>query len=233
MKKPVIGILMLDHKLTRPPGDPGNPDTFSFPVLHETVTGVSLERLLNKDREILDPLTAAARRLVESGACAIASGCGFFIFFQEALSARLKVPVMLSSLLQLPFIQKTLGPNQCVGVLTAHSGRLAPEHLMMAGMNPNIPVKVAGLEAEPHFRRGVLTEKGDYHFAGIQAEVLAKAEALVHADDGGLPVGALLMECTNLPPFAAAVQESLRLPVFDVVTLMEHFYFSLTRGRFS
>jgi len=233
VKKVVIGILMLDHALTRPPGDPGNPSTFSFPVIHTTVSGVSLERLLMKDPGIIDPLTASARRLVESGAAAIAGGCGFFIYFQEALSSRLEVPVMLSSLLQIPFIQKTVGPNRRIGVLTAHAGRLTHEHLLMAGMDPKFPVKVTGLENEPHFRQGILTEGGIYDFAGIQKEVVAKAIELVQADDGGFPVGAVLMECTNLPPFAEAIQEALMLPVFDVTTMVNHLYQAISRSMFS
>ncbi|MBW1776766.1 MAG: aspartate/glutamate racemase family protein [Deltaproteobacteria bacterium] len=233
MKTPAIGILMLDHTLARPPGDPGNPATFRFPVIHETVSGVTLERLLEKDPGILDPLTASARRLVEAGAAAVTSGCGFFIYFQEALARLLPVPVMLSSLLQIPFIQKTLGPNRRIGVLTAHAGRLTRVHLLLAGMDPRIPVKVTGLETEPHFRAGVLVDRGRYAAGQIQEEVVSKAVALVKTDDGGPPVGAVLMECTNLPPFAAAVQEAVKLPVFDVTTMVAHFFGAVFRSRFS
>ncbi|MEW5909370.1 MAG: aspartate/glutamate racemase family protein [Thermodesulfobacteriota bacterium] len=232
MKKVTVGVLMLDHNLTRPPGDPGNAATFPFPVIHATVSGVSLQRLLDKDPGILDPLTHAAQKLEESGVAVVTSGCGFFIYFQQFLSSRLHVPVILSSLLQIPLIQQSIGPDRRIGVLTAHSGRLTREHLLLAGMDPHIPVKTAGLENEPHFKQGILTNKGSYSFNRIQDEVVAKARTLVEVSDGGPPVGAILMECTNLPPFAAVVQETLGLPVFDITTLIHSFYSALTRTRF-
>jgi len=210
-----------------------NPETFPFPVIHETVTGVSLERLLQGDPTLMEPLTAAALRLAASGASAISSGCGFFILFQEALCRRMQIPVALSSLLQIPLIQQLVGPHRRIGVLTAHAGRLSETHLRMGGMDPRHPVKVVGLEAEPHFQQGVLTPQGAYHDAKIEAEVLAKAEAFLESGDGGPPVGAVLLECTNLPPFAAAIQETLGLPVFDITTLIAHLHQALIRCRFS
>jgi hypothetical protein len=140
---------------------------------------------------------------------------------------------MLSSLLQIPFIQKTIGPNRRIGVLTAHAGRLSREHLRKAGMDPHLPVKVAGLETEAHFRQGVLTDGGDYDFEGIRKAVVTKTVELVQADDGGPPLGAVLMECTNLPPFAAAVQAAAKLPVYDITTMVTHCFRALARDRFS
>lgn len=232
MKEPIIGILMLDHDLTRPPGDPGNSATFPFPVRHEIVPGVSLERLLQNDPTILEPLTRASRKLIQEGAAAIASGCGFFIYFQQQMAARLPVPVMLSSLLQIPFVQRTLGPKEQIGVLTAHAGRLSREHLLMAGMDPAHPVTVMGLENGPHFHRAVLTERGGLNFDGVKAEVVAKAKELVAPDEEGRRVGAIIMECTNLPPFAAAVQDICGLPVYDVTTMISFMHSALLRRPF-
>lgn len=227
---PVIGILMLEHDLERPPGDPGNPATFSFPVIHKVVPGVTLERLLRKDETLLEPLTEAGRALVAQGAAAVTSGCGFFIYFQARVAGRLGVPVLLSSLLQIPLIQATLGPEQRIGVLTAHAGRLTRKHLLLAGMDPERPVKVAGLEGDPHFHRAVLMERGGLEFEKVQAEVVARARALAEGVDG--PIGAILMECTNLPPFAAAVQRATGLPVYDVTTLIQHVHSALCRRPF-
>lgn len=232
MREPIIGILMLDHDLARPPGDPGNPATFSFPVRHKIVPGVSLERLLQKDLTLLEPLIEAGEELVDQGAAAIASGCGFLIYFQREIAARLPVPVMLSSLLQIPFIQRTLGPDQLIGVLTAHSGHLTEEHLLGAGMDPACPVKIAGLENDPYFHQAVLLEHGDLEFDKVQAEVVAKARKLVTPDEDGRHVGAIVMECTNLPPYAAAVQEAVGLPVYDVTTMIRYLYSALFRRRF-
>jgi len=224
-----LGVLMLDHKLTRPPGDPGNPATFPFPSLIEVVPGVSLERLLARDRTVLEPLLAAGQRLVERSVWGITTGCGFFVIFQTAMARASPIPVFLSSLLQLPLIQSTLGPERSVGVLTAHSERLTGAHLDAAGRLPSGRVTVLGLEDQPHFAAGVLTPGGSYDAQGIRGEVTAAARQLMERDPS---LGAILFECTNLPPFARDVQEATGLPVYDITTLTHLAHTARFRKRF-
>jgi hypothetical protein len=50
------------------------------------------------------------RRLVDEGADAISTSCGFLVLFQQALRTRSPVPVWTSSLLLLPSLQAAL-PN--------------------------------------------------------------------------------------------------------------------------
>ena len=35
-------------------------------------------------------------------------------------------------------------------------------------------------------------------------------------------IGAIVLECTNMPPFTKALQESTGLPVFDVINLIRY-----------
>jgi hypothetical protein len=77
-------------------------------------------------------------------------------------------------------------------------------------------VTVLGLEDQPHFVEGVLTSRGNYQVEGIRREVVAASKRLVAADPA---VGAVLLECTNLPPFARDIQEAVGLPVYDITTL--------------
>ena len=37
-------------------------------------------------------------------------------------------------------------------------------------------------------------------------------------------MGAIVLECSILPPYAKAVQEATGLPVFDFVTMINYFY---------
>jgi hypothetical protein len=224
-----LGVLMLDHHLTRPVGDPGNPKTFPFPTLIQEVKGVSLERLLAGDPSILEPLLTAGRSLVDRDAWGVTTGCGFFVIFQTHMAAELPVPVFLSSLLQLPLVQSTLGPERSVGVLTAHSGRLSEAHLKAAGRMDGGRVTVLGLEDQPHFVEGVLTSGGRYHEEGIRREVVSAALRLVEVDPA---VGAIVLECTNLPPFARDIQEAVGLPVYDITTLVRMAHEAQFRKRF-
>ncbi|MGD8561985.1 MAG: aspartate/glutamate racemase family protein [Desulfarculaceae bacterium] len=229
IKKPPLGIIMLDHELTRPPGDPGNPGTFAFLTLRKVLPGVSLERILQGDPAIVDPLIAAGRELMDQGAWAITTGCGFFVLFQAEVAQALTIPVLLSSLLQIPLVQAGLGQSGRVGVLTAHSGRLTPAHLKAAGVKEPESVTIAGLEDQPHFREGVLTKRGRYDAGAMEKEIKATAQALILKDP---KVQALVLECTNLPPFARAIQAEVGLPVFDVTTLINYAYQARFRSDF-
>jgi Asp/Glu/hydantoin racemase len=42
-------------------------------------------------------------------------------------------------------------------------------------------------------------------------------------------VGAIVLECTDLSPFAEAVQRETELPVFDIVILANMIYCAITR----
>ena len=216
---PPLGVVMLDHDLVRPPGDVGNPDTFPFPTLHRMIKGVSLERLLNRDPAILEELIRAGRELEQAGAWGLASGCGFFVIFQAQVAAALSIPVFLSSLIQVPFVQQTIGPKAAVGVLTAHSGRLTQDHLKAAGASLESTVKV-GLQDKPAFYEGVLKSGGEYDQEAMEKEIVAGAEVLAAQEINGRPVRAIVFECTNLPPFAQAVQKAVGLPVYDSTTLV-------------
>ena len=177
-----LGVVMLDHDLVRPPGDVGNPETFSFPTLHKMIKGVSLERLLNRDPAILEDLIRAGKELERAGAWGLASGCGFFVIFQAQVALALSIPVFLSSLIQVPFVQQTIGPKAAVGVLTAHSGRLTPDHLAAAGASPETTV-VKGLEHKPAFYEGVLRSGGGYDQEAMEREVVEGARGTGRPED--------------------------------------------------
>jgi hypothetical protein len=224
-----LGVLMLDHRLTRPPGDPGNPRSFPFPVLIRELPGISLERLLARDPALLGPLVKAGRGLAARGAWGITSGCGFFVIFQREMARAMPVPVFLSSLLQLPLAQAAVGPEASVGILTAHAGRLTEAHLEAAGRLPWGRVTVVGLEDRPHFAEGVLKSQGRYDVEGIRREVVSAARELMGRDPA---LGALVLECTNLPPFARDVQVATGLPVYDITTLVHLAKAACVRGPF-
>lgn len=224
-----IGILVMDARIRRIPGDVGNPQTFPFPVLYRTVPGATLERLIRRrDPSLVGPFASAGRELAAAGARALTTTCGFMVLFQEALARELPVPFFSSSLLQLPLIQAGLSPECRVGVLTADAANLTQDHLRAGGGDPD-RVTVGGLEAAPHFRSAILEESGRIERAAVEAEVTAAARGLA----GDPQVKAILLECSNLPPYAAAVQAAVGLPVYDFTTLLHLIRSGLCRTPFS
>lgn len=223
-----IGIVTLDEKVPCPPGTPGNPTTFSHPVIYEVVKGADIGSLIGLNDPDTEPaFLNAARALVDKGVAAITGNCGLMIVHQAALAKALPVPVLMSSLLQLPILADMLGPETKVGIMASSRRNLKAGHLALAGA-ADIPVALATMDGCPHFRAAA--EGGVLNFDKVEAEAVQIAQGLVaeHPD-----VGAILFECVDLPPYAHAVQEATGLPVFDITTLIGHTLSALVRRRFT
>lgn len=215
---PRLGILMLNTRFPRPPGDIGNPETWPFAVRYEVVEAATVGRVVNAEPPVdllLAPFVAAGERLVAAGASAITTSCGFLALFQAELTAALAVPVMTSSLIQVPMVQASLPRGKRVGVVTIDAGRLSPAHLAAAGVPPDTPI--AGVEHGNELHRIIMADLDELDTAAAEADVLAAGARLVaEAPD----VGAVVLECTNMAPYAGALSASLGLPVYDIVSLI-------------
>jgi Asp/Glu/hydantoin racemase len=224
-----LGILMLEARFPRIPGDMGNGTTWPFPVLYRVVGGASPEKVVLKGAAgLLPDFVEAARDLVRLGAEAITTNCGFLSLFQRELAAAVGVPVATSSLMQVPWVQATLPPGKRVGVVTVSAGSLTPKHLEAAGVPLDTPV--TGTEnGREFFRVLIKAEKDDMDVELARQDVVQAALDLVkrHPD-----VGAIVLECTNMPPYAADVQAATGLPVHDIYSLITWFHAGLRPRRF-
>src|ERR1043165_1563272 len=83
-----LGILMLEARFPRIPGDMGNAGTWPFPVLYRVVRGASPELVVRRRAEgLLERFLDAAQELVALGADGITTNCGFLSLFQAELAA--------------------------------------------------------------------------------------------------------------------------------------------------
>jgi hypothetical protein len=219
-----LGILMLEARFPRIPGDMGNAKTWPFPVLYRVVRGASPDKVvLGGAAGLLPDFIAAGRELVGLGAEAITTNCGFLSLFQQELAAELGVPVATSALMQIPWVQATLPPGRRVGVVTVSAASLTPAHLERAGAPPETPI--AGTEGGVEFFRVLIKAEADDLDIGLaEQDVVAAARDLVarHPE-----VGAIVLECTNMPPYAAAVQRATGLPVHDIYSMIAWFHAGL------
>ena len=219
-----LGILMLQARFPRIPGDMGNALTWPFPVLYRVVQGATPERVvLNAAQGLLPDFLAAAGELVDQGAEAITTNCGFLALFQRELAAHVRVPVATSSLIQVPWVQATLPPGKRVGVITVSAGSLTPRHLESAGVPLDTPI--AGTETGREFYRVLIkAEKDDMDVDLARQDILDAGKALLarHSD-----IGAIVLECTNMPPHAHALRKATGLPVFDIYSLITWFHAGL------
>lgn len=224
-----LGVLMLEARFPRIPGDMGNATTWPFPVLLRVVRGASPERVvLDGAKGLLDAFVEAARDLVDLGAEGITTNCGFLSLFQNELASRVNVPVATSALMQVPLVQATLPPGRRVGVISVSKSSLTDAHLDAAGVPRDAPI--VGTEGGREFFRVLIRgEKQDMDVALAAQDILDAGRDLVarHPE-----VGAIVLECTNMPPYAHALREVLGLPVFDIYSLISWFHAGLRPRNF-
>jgi hypothetical protein len=219
----MLGLLMLDTRFPRPPGDIGHPTTFGFPVRRRVVAGATPGRVVRgdaQDRELLAHFVAAGCALVQEGTVAISTSCGFLARWQRELQAALPVPVWTSALLKL----KELSPLRC-GVITIEASSLTAAHFEAVGADPATPVE--GIAPGSPLHRTLLEDRPELDEADARAQVLAAGQRLLAREPG---LQALVLECTNLPPYAAALRQATGLPVHDIVSLLHERMASLTAG---
>jgi len=224
-----LGILMLEARFPRIPGDMGNGTTWPFPVLYRVVGGASPEKVVLKGAAgLLPDFIDAARDLVRLGAEAITTNCGFLSLFQRELAAAVGVPVATSALMQVPWVQATLPPGRRVGIVTVSASSLTPAHLEAAGVPLDTPI-VGTENGREFFRVLIKAEKDDMDVDLARQDVVQAALDLVarHPE-----VGAIVLECTNMPPYAADVQAATGLPVYDIYSLIGWFHAGLRPRRF-
>jgi hypothetical protein len=149
--------------------------------------------------------------------------------YQEELARSLQVPVFLSSLLQIPFISKIIGQGRKIGVVTASAAALDEFVFRQIGIEDLSGLVIRGLEKKPNFASAVIKEEGELDAAKIEAEVVAEAKQLAA---GNPAVRAILLECSMLPPYGAAVQEAVGLPVFDFVTMIDYVFSAVVKKHY-
>lgn len=222
-----LGILMLDSQFARIPGDVGNATTYDYPVVFKIIQGAFGDRVLSGDPTLLDPFIEGAKELEAAGCKAITTSCGFLAMFQKEMAAAVSIPVFTSSLMQVDLVYKMLRPDQKVGIITANKTALTMKHFESVGIE-NVPKVIIGLE-DTFFLQAFGSETGDYDTDDMTREMTEHAAKLVAENPD---IGALVFECTNMPPFAAAVQEKIGLPVFDYTTLANYVASALVRKPF-
>jgi aspartate/glutamate racemase len=224
-----LGILMLEARFPRVPGDMGNGTTWPFPVLYRVVSGASPEKVVLKGAAgLLPDFIDAAKDLVRLGAEAITTNCGFLSLFQKEIAAAVGVPVATSSLMQVPWVQATLPPGKRVGLVTVSGSTLTPAHLEGAGVPLDTPL-VGTEHGKEFFRVLIKAEKDDIDIVQAERDVVEAGMQLVARNPD---VGAIVLECTNMPPYAAALQAEVGLPVYDIYSMITWFHAGLRPRRF-
>lgn len=225
---PVLGILLLDTRFPRIPGDVGNEDSYAYPVRLKTVAGATVQRVIYEaDPALLELFVAAAQELAAEGVAALTSSCGFLTPLQEEVARAVEIPVFLSSLVQVPLAHALTGRR--VGIITANAHHLSDRVLENAGIGADIPVAIRGLEDAAAFRDPILQGDSILDREQIEREVVARAARLVQDQP---EIGAIVLECHNLAPYAHAVRAATGRPVLDIIDFANWVYSSIQKKTY-
>jgi aspartate/glutamate racemase len=239
MKKPIggknaskypIGILMLETQFPRILGDIGNATTWDFPVLYKIVKKATPGHVVRREASgLLEPFIRGAQDLEKEGVMAITTTCGFLALFQKEMASAVDIPVFTSSLMQVPLAYRMIKPSQKVGIITIDSKSLTQKHLSCVGAD-KIPHIIYGTEGEEEFWRVILEDEMKLDVARAKNEMVRVAKRMVSEHP---EVGAIVLECTNMPPYAAAIQKEINLPIFDIYTLVIMVYHAVVKKDFA
>jgi hypothetical protein len=225
-----LGIIILDDVYPGFPGDVRNASAYPFPIQYEIAEGVDIWALVQEEDKspCLEPIRRAAKKLERMGCRAIAAECGYFAYFQRDIAGFVDVPVFMSSMLQVPLAQQLIGPEKVVGILVAHEEKMTQAHLEAVGIQPGSNYVLTGAVDEgrcPEFEHLWYGPKrtdppaADYDKA--EADFVKVAVEFYHAHSN---MGAMMLECTGMQPFARAVQREIDIPIFSWGTLLDYAY---------
>jgi aspartate/glutamate racemase len=213
-----VGILMLDTHFPRIPGDIGNATSFPFPVVYKTVKEANAESVVLKaDPSLIKPFIEAAKELEAEGCKVVITSCGFMAKFQKEIASKLDIPVISSSLLQVRLVSSMMSSKKKVGIITAKASSLGEDHFKGVGME-DVNKVVYGIE-HTEFAK-TFFEGYDYIDIDLAEEEMIKVTKRMMEENPD--IGAIVLECTNMPPFTKVIQETSGLPVFDVVNLIRY-----------
>lgn len=214
-----VGIMLLDVHYPIMPGNVVNAYTYDFPVRHMWVPGANQARMHSGDETLIPELIKTAKQLEIEGCRAVCGACGYFGHFQEKIADAVDIPIYLSSVVQVPWIRVGLKRNQKIGILCADGHNLTESLFKACGVSKedfdrccvvsagHLPEFSAVMERRGHFDNGIVTK-----------ELVELSKQLVKDNPD---IGAILLECSDMPPYAAAIQWELNLPIFDFITMIK------------
>lgn len=223
-----VGILMLDARFPRIPGDMGNATSWPFPVHYKVVRKATPNKVVREGAPgMLGAFVDAAKELVRDGVDGVTTNCGFLSLFQQELAEALGVPVATSSLMQVAMVNQLLPKGKRAGILTISASTLTPEHLEKANVPAGTPIGTT--EGGVEFTRAILGNELELDVDLARRDNVEAALALCAAHPD---IGAIVLECTNMTPYAADIRNATGLPVFSIHNFICWFQAGLTPRSF-
>ena len=228
-----IGILMMDTKFPRLPGDPGNARTFDFPVCYKVVRDVFSGGKLPRDADevLLKAFCKAAKELERDGCRAITTCCGFLAGFQRELADAVDIPVFTTTLTMVPMIASMIGKDKQIGIFSERAEFMTDSLFIKSGWSSrDYNICVGDLPEDSEFNELVIynRESGDLD------QIRESIRQMTRDHMAKYPAtGAIVLECQNFAPFGDVIAQESGVPVFGLNQLIAFIEASLNYPSYS
>lgn len=220
-----LGVVRLDYDYPAAPGDIDHQDSFEYDVHYRVVPGLTFEMCQKGEltEKVKGEFVEAIEFLdKEKKVSAITGDCGFMMWFQELARQHTHKPVLMSSLVQLPSICAAYSRKEDIAIFTANSTSLTPMNDLIqeqCGVDPkDTRFHIVGCQDVPGFEAVALGEKVDVEM--VTPGIVELCKKVLAANP---TIRAILLECTELPPYADALRHATGLPVYDAITCCNMF----------
>jgi len=211
-----VGILTIRTRHALLPGNAQHAQSFLDPVIYGEVPVLDANALMRGELSLLLPIIEAAQHLAQQGVRAIAGACGSFAYYQKPVADALEIPAFLSVLTQVPFIQRSLGSKKKLCIVCAAEFSMNDRVFEQSGITDTTNLVIREMKGHAEFDR-MMTPTGPMDPSRLQEEVLQVCTEAMREERG---IAAFLLQCSDLPPFGAAIQAATAVPVFDMTLLI-------------
>jgi hypothetical protein len=219
--RPAVTVLQLDTHFPRIAGDVGAAETYIGDVEIIRVSGASVAEIVTDTPESIDiePFEAA---LKTAKGDVIVTSCGFLSYWQDHFESRSTRPFISSSLVALDRLEDH--GHEDLAILTYDAAKLGAGHL---GQHSRFAPSIIGLDPTAHLRSVIggnaLTLDANRAAHETVETVRAKTTNTLKT---------LLLECTNLPPYKAALAAAFDVQIIDILSEIERVRAGTIRPQF-
>lgn len=211
MTVPLVTVLQLDTDFPRIAGDVGARESYARAPQILRIDGASVRSIVTDRPKDID-MAPFEEALSRAEGDIIVTSCGFLSYWQDHLAAKTNRPFIASALCALEDIAQSLQPSE-LSILTFDATRLGAVHL---GGHPDYATSITGLPTTHHLRDVISNNRPDLDATRARKEMVQLVTKTITSKHRHI-----LLECTNLPPYRAAIEAATGLPVTDIMTLIE------------
>ncbi|CAK9105960.1 Dimethylsulfonioproprionate lyase (DMSP lyase) (Symbiodinium-A1) [Durusdinium trenchii] len=207
-------VLQLDTQFPRIPGDIACKETYLLPIHIEVIDRAHVADVVSLDPEALD-ISRFASALAKADAEIISTSCGFMVYFQKMLSELTQKTFISSALVALPKLRARFQDVEIM-VITFDADILGAPAYRFALDGFTGPV--VGLEKSMHLYQVISKDLDHLELECAEADMdkLIQTALTCYPD-----IGAIMLECTNLPPYKHIIRRHFSGEIVDCLSVLE------------